>query len=303
MKTYNPVLRVLLLCLAFTGIANAASTPELAFKFKRAYVPGLRGAFPATVNNNGVEVGWYLDKQGGYHGYMFGGANLTLLDDPSGTNTTPQAIPFNNENAVVGYYTNLSGNTVGFLYDTATQQFTDIPGPEGATASAAEGINDQGWISGFYTDSSGVPHGFLLQGTSYTTLDPPHTIGTYAYGVNNNGDVAITWLNRRGVYEGSLFNYSANTYKTLNVPGAANGSEASYINNEGDITLWWFDSNFLLHGALYTKYSSKHYTFYTFDYPNAYQTVANGINDNNVFAGWFEAQKDGPLFGYVATFK
>jgi len=144
-----------------------------------------------------------------------------------------------------------------------------------------------------------------LQGTTYTTLDPPGTTGTYAYGINNNGDVAITWVNQSGALEGALYNYGANTYKTINVPGAdaAYGSEASFINNEGDMTFWWFDSNNLVHGALYTKYSSKHFTFYTFDYPNAYQTVANGINDNHVFAGWFEVKAGSPSLGYLATFK
>ena len=304
MRAANLVLRIFVLCLAFTGIANAANTPQLTFKFRKAHVPGVRGALPSVINNNGVQVGFYYqDKQRAYHGYMFDGTNLTLLDDPNGTNTQPQSIPFNNESEVVGFYTNFDGISVGFLYDVATQQFTDIPGPAGATSSAAEGINDKGWISGFYTDSSGVTHGFLLQGATYTTLDPPRTRGTFAYGINNNGDVAITWLNRRGFYEGSLYNYSTNTYKTINVPGATGGSEASFINNEGDITFWWFDSNYLLHGALYTNYSRKRFKFYTFNYPNAYQTLANGINDNNVFTGQFETQEDSPIRGYIATFK
>jgi hypothetical protein len=255
------------------------------------------------INNNGVEVGFYEDKQGVSHGYILDGETLTTLDDPNGTNTTPQSVQFNSQSEVVGYYTNSSGNTVGFLYDTATQQFTDIPGPTGATLSAAEGINDQGWISGFYMDSGEVIHGFLFQGTTYTTLDPPNTTATYAYGINNNGDVAITWVNRHNTYEGSVYNYNANTYKTLNVPGAANGSEASYINNEGDVTFWWYDAKFVLHGALYTKYSEKKFTFYTFDYPKAYQTVANGINDNNVFVGEFERKANIPFSGYIATFK
>lgn len=210
---------------------------------------------------------------------MFDGKNLTNLDNPNGTNTNPQGIPFNSESEVVGFYTNSNGNSVGFLYDAESQQFTDIPGPAGATSSAAEGINDQGWIDGFYTDSSGVTHGFLLQGENYTTLDVPGATATFPYGMNNKGNMAVTWVNSSGAYEGSFFNYKANTYTTINVPGAGTlGSEASFINNEGAITLWWFDVNGLLRSALL-----RDGQYYKFDYPGAVETVANGINDKNVF--------------------
>ena len=304
MKTYKLMPCVLVFMLLFTvAAASAGDAPKLTFKFRQLHLPGERIVHPSAINNNGVQVGSYYDKQGVQHGYMFDGENLTILDDPNGTDTEPQELPFNSQSEIVGFYTNYSGNTVGFLYDTATQHFADISGPVGATSSGAEGINDQGWIAGWYTDSNDVMHGFLLQGTTYTTLDPPHTTATGAYGINNNGDVAITWVNRHNTYEGSVYNYSTNTYKTLNVPGAVNGSEASFINNEGDVTFWWYDSNFVLHGALYTKYSEKKFTFYTFDYPKAYLTVANGINDNNVFLGQFERKEGSPVLGYIATFK
>ena len=302
MKTANLVLRVFALFLGFAATANATDASQPQFTFRRPHLPGAQSVIPNAINNNGVAVGTYVDNQSVTHGYMFDGTNLITLDDPNGYYTSPQGIPFNSEGVVVGYYFNLSGVVVGFVYDTATQQFTDVPGPVGATGSAAGGVNDQGWISGYYYDSQGYAHGFLLQGTTYSILDPPGSFAAYAYGINNNGDVAITWLDSDSLYEGAIYNRSTSTYTIRNVPGATLGTEASYLNNKGDITFWWYDSNFLLHSALYTEYSGK-FTFYTFDYPHAYQTTVNGINDNKAFAGWFEGQQYGSDLGYIGTFK
>ncbi|MGA8492590.1 MAG: hypothetical protein WB711_19355 [Terriglobales bacterium] len=47
---------------------------------------------------------------------------------------------------VAGVYNNSSGNSVGFLYKNG--KYTDIPGPTGAAASVASGINDNGAIVG-----------------------------------------------------------------------------------------------------------------------------------------------------------
>lgn len=301
MKTNRLMLYVIALALQIT--ATAADAPKLTFKFTKAHLRGALISIPATVNNHGAEVGIYENQKGVFHGYMLIGGKLTNVDDPNGTNTNPQGMQFNSENKSVGYYTNSSGNLMGFLYDAKTKKFSDVPGPESATSSVAEGINDQGWIDGFYTDSSGVTHGFLLQGATYTTLDPPGTVTTYAYGVNNNGDVALTWLNSNFAYEGSLYNYKSKKYTTINVPGAgASGSEASFINNEGDVTFWWFDSDGVVQGALCIECGSKSRRFYKFGYPKALATYPNGINDRKGFAGNYQNKANGPTFGFTATF-
>jgi len=68
-------------------------------------------------------------------------------------------------------------------------------------------------------------------------LDVPTPTASYAYAINNKGNITLSWVNSSGAYEGALYNYSAKAYTALNVPGAY-GSEASFINNEGDITFW-----------------------------------------------------------------
>jgi uncharacterized membrane protein len=42
---------------------------------------------------------------------------------------------------------------------------------------------------GSYTDAAGNSHGFLLDQGSYTTLDVPGSINTYANGINDSGQI------------------------------------------------------------------------------------------------------------------
>lgn len=301
MKADKLMLCVIALMLLFTAAATtAADAPKLTFKFYPANVLGALQTFAGEINNKGVMVGQYQDKNG-LHGYILNGKKLTTVDDPNGTNTAVSGINFNGAIKVVGVYTNSSGNSVGFRYTPATKQFTDIPSPKGATSSYTGGMNDQGWIAGYYTDSSNNAHGFLLQGKKYTILNVPGATASYAYGINNQGNITLTWVNSSGAYEGALYNYTSKKYATINFPGAGpKGSEASFINNEGDITFWWFDSAGNLHGALRVNATK---TFYKVDYPKAgVGTVANGINDKNALVGQYQ-HASGPVSSYKATFK
>lgn len=219
MKTDKLLLCVFGLVPLFSvAVAGVADAPKLSFKFTKANVPGASQTYVAEINNEGVMVGQYRDSSGVYHGYILKGNNLVTLDHPNGTNTSVSGINFNGAIAVVGYYTNSSGNSVAFRYKPDTKQFADIQPPEGAASLYTGGINDQGWIVGGYVDASGVNHGFLLRGKKYTTLDVPDATATYAYGINNKGNITLTWVDSKDAYEGALYNYSAKTYTTIDVP-------------------------------------------------------------------------------------
>jgi len=297
MKTCKPVLRVLAAVLALAFAATAAEAPKLTFKFAKANVPGALQTFPGASNNASVTAGQYEDSSGKYHGYILKGKKkLTTLDDPNGTNTGGFGI--NSANNVVGSYTNSSGSSVGFLYMSKSGTFTDIPGPAGATSSAANDINDKGWVVGWYTDSSNKEHGFLLQGKKYTTLDVPTATASVANGINNKGTIVLGWLDSSGDYEGALTKNFGKTYTTINVTNTGpQGSLAECINNEGDIVFVWYDSSRLEHGAL--RRDSK---YYKFGYPKAVQTYAGCINDKNAIVGGYQDKINGPYSGYKATF-
>ena len=299
MKTKKTMLCVLGFMLLFTvAAASAADAPKLTFKFTTINVPGALRNVPDDINNAGVTVGLYVDSSDVQHGYILKGKNLTTLDDPNGTNTAANGINFNGAVMVVGSYTNSSRNSVGFLYKDG--KFTDIPGPTGATSSYANGINDQGWIVGDYEDSRGNYHGFLLQGDTYTTLDRPGATGSFATGINNKGNIVLGWWSSIGVYyKGAITKDLGKTYHRLKVPHTGTlGSIPSDINNEGDIVFYWYETSrahlsALLHAG----------TYYKFNYPKAYQSAGNGINDRNTIVGPYQLTEGGTVSGYKATFK
>ena len=114
MKKYKWMLCAISLLVAMA--ATAADNAALKFTFVKDSVPGATMTEPGGINNAGVSVGIYLDKNGVQHGYILNGKKLTKLDDPNGAAGTTAGSNVNPNGAitVVGPYTNSSGNSVGF---------------------------------------------------------------------------------------------------------------------------------------------------------------------------------------------
>jgi hypothetical protein len=303
MKNCKSILCVLAFALAFTVVAAiAADAPPLTFTFAKASVPGALVTSPGGINNAGMSVGQYEDSKKAFHGYILKGKTFSKLDDPKAVppaGTGASNLNPNGAISVVGFYgKDSAGTPVGFLYKGG--KYTDIPGPKGATASAANSINDLGAIVGNYTDSAGVAHGFLLKGGKYTTLTVPGGLGTVATGINNKGTiVAYYFVNSTGTLGSVMTTNNGKTFKKINVPGAgALGSGPLDINNENDVCFEWFDSAGLYHGALLQ--GGK---YYKFDYPKAYETYGGGLNDKSMVAGGYIPTKGAAMQGFNATFK
>ena len=257
MTNCKSIMCVLGVALACAIAATAADAPKLIFTFSQANVPGAMQTGPSGINNAGVMVGGYVDKNSVSHGYILNGKKLITLDDPiamAGT-TGPANLNPNGAISVVGAYNNSSGNSVGFLYKNG--KYTDIPGPAGAVASLASGINDKGAIVGDYVDSKGRTHGFLLKGKKYTTLDEPAAFGTTAAsGINNAGWIVLWFVNQQGLVESAITKDDGNTYTPINVPLAVD-SYASDLNSAGDVSYFWSDSGGVGRGAL--LHAGKYY--------------------------------------------
>jgi hypothetical protein len=92
--------------------------------------------------------------------------------------------------------------------------------------------------------------------------------------------------------------YNGKTYKTINVPGAAN-SFAFDINSGGDIVYETLNSSASkAQGVLYQ--AGK---FYTFAYPKSADTSVTGINDKSEVVGYYQTKSiSGPDQGFKATY-
>jgi len=301
MNNCKSIVCVVGFAMACAGAAIAGDAPKLTFTFSKANVPGAMQTGPSGINNAGVMVGEYVDKNSVSHGYILNGKKLTTLDDPKAMAGTTGAENLNPNGAisVVGAYNNSSGNTVGFLYKN--DNYTDIPGPAGAVSSVSSGINDRGAIVGDYVDSNGRTHGFLLKGKKYTTLDEPAAFGTTtASGINSAGWIVLWYVDQRGVVESAITKDNGNTYTPINVPLAVD-SYASDLNSAGDVTYFWVDSGGVGRGAL--LHAGK---YYKVNYPKAIYTYAGGINDQRTLVGGYQLKsKNGnpPLSGFKTTYK
>src|SRR5262249_17750263 len=127
----------------------------------------------------------------------------------------------------------------------------------------------------------------------YTTIDPPNSLFTVAYGINASGQVV-------GLYfDANFFNFhsfllSSGQYTILPAdPNAYPATTVAYgINNPGQIlatNCTPHTSGFLLSGGQYT----------TFDPPNSTFTQPTGINDRGQIVGFYQ-YNNGAFLGFLA---
>jgi probable HAF family extracellular repeat protein len=94
------------------------------------------------INDSGQIVGYYVDSNPFYHGFLYSGGTYTTLDDPSARNTGGTfAEGINASGQTVGYYGGSVGNH-GFLYSGGT--YTTLDDPSATQGTYAYAINDAG---------------------------------------------------------------------------------------------------------------------------------------------------------------
>ena len=160
-----------------------------------------------------------------------------------------------------------------------TERFTTIDRYPNIDITVLYGINDIGQIVGEFEDSlmkSGG--GFLKDGGSYTAINYPGAKGgSYAFGINNSGQIAGFYYDSSYIAHGFL--KDGDTYISIDYPGATD-TGAYGINNLGQIVGTYYDSSDMAHGFL-----KDGGTYTAIDYPGAIRTEAYGINDSGQIVG------------------
>jgi hypothetical protein len=291
-----------MLAAILTVSANAA-----VYNFTSFDGPGINsgGTTVNGINNNGDVVGFSSNNA----------ASPTLLTNfirnPNGTfnvlaiggDPLAMANGINDSRTVVGG----TSNSAAFML-SGGGTLTTLASVNGTTASqTAFGINNAGLIVGQYADNAtGNTPGFLLNGGTYTSLNPVvNALVTNAQGVNNLG-LATGFYSTDGVHQHGFFYNSTSSQFTLAAdPVVANLLLTQFlgINNNGLAVGYYQTNDGSQHGFLFDT-TSQTYTF--LDDPSAAVsglsiTQITGVNDSGEIAGFYVDAATGLQRGFIAT--
>jgi probable HAF family extracellular repeat protein len=279
----------LVLLTSVLALSIATATTVAAISYSNFQIPGAQMTQVLGINNAGNLSGNYTDKNGITHGFVIVNGKLTNIDGASGNGATSYSL--NNLNQVAGSYPANSFSN-GFIYTPSTNTYTDIIVPTATAGTVAVSINDSGQVVGYFADNAGT-HGFLFNGTTYQTFNMPGVIASFGVYINNKGLIAVQGLTATGDFVSSLYNGSS--FMNLNVPGAGTVSAIHAVNNFNQCVFSWTDGSGNIHGSFYSKGK-----FTQLDYPGAFATRADGINDRGVVVGPYNPTNGAALQSYKA---
>jgi uncharacterized membrane protein len=187
----------------------------------------------------------------------------------------------NNAGDMVGGYSDIDGPGHSFMLSEGA--FINID-PPGAISAVAYGINDSKQFVGSYRDGELKDHGFLFDGVNYVEIAYPGASRTVPNGINNNGEIVGQCDFPRGASGGFLL--KDGVYTTLKPPKNNGPALLTGINNPGSIV------GIASGGGPVSYYGFRYGNgeFKPIEFPDAYITVPNGLNDNGVIVGYFVAR-------------
>jgi hypothetical protein len=125
----------------------------------------------------------------------------------------------------------------------------------------------------------------------YKIIDAPGELATFAFAINDHGDIAGAVLDFAGNAHGYVTDREGENLRLVDFPGATL-TNVSGMNDRGDIVGQYLDNSGTSHG-----YSLIDGVFSTVDFPNSIFDAAVGINDSREIAGIFQGA-DFSIHGY-----
>jgi probable HAF family extracellular repeat protein len=126
----------------------------------------------------------------------------------------------------------------------------------------------------------------------FQTIDFPGAVSTFAFGLNNCGEVVGFYFDAAGTQHGFLFS-NKDGFKTIDVPSAV-ATGLLGINDSHDIVGGWLDDSGILHGVLI--HGEK---LIPINFPGGVDTVAEGINNAGDIVGGYDFGDQSTNIGFV----
>jgi probable HAF family extracellular repeat protein len=200
-------------------------------------VPGAKATQPQGINNRGQIVGKYSNTTGDMtapgaliRGFLLDRGRYLRLDFPGAI--TSQAYDINDRGQVVGEYKDADGVFHGYVWERGRFRTIDVPGQPGTTT--ATGINNHGQITG-QAGPLEARIGFLLDRGRFTTFTVPGAQVTFAFGINDQGQiVGYSATSLTATTASGFLRDARGRFTAINRPGATI-TAAFDINNRGQI--------------------------------------------------------------------
>jgi hypothetical protein len=198
------------------------------------------------INNPRTVVGDYVISDGTVHSFLLSGGTFTEYDLPGALQTNLLGI--NEPGDLTGTFDPGNGIFQAFIDRGGTITSYSVPG---ALLTLAYEINNSKKLTvGYFVDASGILHGQYRDrnGALHFPIDPPGSVGTVLFGLNNKNWVVGRYADSSGVTHG-LFFVPPDSFFTFDYPGSAFTS-LNGISSQGNITGRFVDASGIAHGFI-----------------------------------------------------
>ena len=276
--------KLVIICaiIAFLSVNYAVASNWTSFDY-----PGAMETYANDIDGSNI-VGQYRDANGPPlpHGFLYSitAQTWTTLDMPGTSIINPLGISGSN---IIGWYPDNYGSN--FIYDGAT--YTTFFIPLGAKSDLS-GIDGDNYVAS-YGNYNNISHGAFYNGTGWTTFDSPGSESTRPSGIEGSNIVG-SYRDTNGQYHGFLYNITAQTWTTLDMPGAPEVTMwPRGISGSSIVGSYRVNSN--ERGFLYDITAQ---TWTTLDMPGARETIPTGI-DGDYIVGWYSGANGYSSFIYT----
>ena len=130
---------------------------------------------------------------------------------------------------IVGSYVDANEVSHAFLLHKGV--FTSIDVPNAVVTLGARAINARGDIVGSFVGEDSGQHGYLLRDGEFTQIDYPEARATFAFGINNAGDITGSHFDMIGSESESGFILKDGAFHNVHIRGSRSTSIYSAQDN------------------------------------------------------------------------
>jgi uncharacterized membrane protein len=199
------------------------------------------------INNSRTIAGDYAISDGTLHSFFLSGGTFTEYDVPGAVQTNLLSINDPGD-FTGGFDPDGSGVFQAFVGRHGTLTVFSIPGS--LSTFAYEINNNKKLVVGYFIDSAGILHGYYRDhnGALHFPIDPPGSVGTVLFGVDNKNEVVGRYADASGATHG-LFFVPPDNFFTFDYPGTTFTS-LNGINQRGLICGRFTDAAGIGHGFI-----------------------------------------------------